>query len=993
MFKRLFGGFIDSNEKEVDKLKPVITKINALEPEFEKLSAEELKGKTVEFRERIIQTVASFKATVDEAKKALEEKRACEFDAANSLQQEEIARECKDLESQLKKRQDELKAAERKALDEILPEAFAAVREAAKRTLNQRHFDVQLIGGIILHQGKIAEMKTGEGKTLVATCPLYLNALTGKGVHLVTQNDYLARRDPYWMGPVYQALGMTVAAIFPMQVSTEHSPARLFDPDFESGDSHWRHYRNIQRKDAYSADVTYGTSAEFGFDYLRDNMVIEISQCVQRELNYAIVDEVDNLLIDEARTPLIISGPAEDSGNVYKTVNNIVSRMTMKVLPHEPVSFQEKEDDEKLKDEVDYVAYEKDHTVRETPRGQSKLARALNMTEEELFGGDIEELKPTSLEEAKLRNDIRSVYRKSMQSHALYKKDRDYVIRVNEETNKPEIIIVDEFTGRLMLGRRYSEGLHQAIEAKEGVPIQRESMTYATITIQNYFRMYAKLSGMTGTAVTEAEEFSKIYKLDVVVIPTNKPMIREDYQDRIYKDEDAKYNAVVREIEEVNKNGQPILVGTVSIEKSERLGEMLKRKGISARILNASPARLLEEAAIVSDAGKPKAVTIATNMAGRGVDIVLGGKEPNKSDYQEIKDWEKDHQAWQERHNKVLESGGLHVIGTERHEARRIDNQLRGRSGRQGDPGSTRFSVALDDDIMKRFGGERIKSIMNFVRMDPNTPIENGMVSKTIENSQVKVEGFHFDIRKHLVEFDDVVNKHREVIYDERRKIISGVDLKSNILSMVEKELQAIFGQHVGSKNNDEWDLKGLIAEVNTIFPVPKDLNVPALEVLDAKAIEEKLIEAMVKSYQDKENSSGAADMRLLERLVMLKIIDGLWVEHLTNMENQRQQANFATLQQMKAQDAYKRIGYEQFTLLTDSIQQEVARMIFHVNIRREEDKKISTPISRVAGTSGKQAKPAQRVINSEGARVKVGRNDPCPCGSGKKYKHCHGQD
>jgi preprotein translocase subunit SecA len=485
MFKRLFGGFIDSNEKEVDKLKPVITKINALEPEFEKLSAEELKGKTVEFRERIIQTVASFKATVDEAKKALEEKRACEFDAANSLQQEEIARECKDLESQLKKRQDELKAAERKALDEILPEAFAAVREAAKRTLNQRHFDVQLIGGIILHQGKIAEMKTGEGKTLVATCPLYLNALTGKGVHLVTQNDYLARRDPYWMGPVYQALGMTVAAIFPMQVSTEHSPARLFDPDFESGDSHWRHYRNIQRKDAYSADVTYGTSAEFGFDYLRDNMVIEISQCVQRELNYAIVDEVDNLLIDEARTPLIISGPAEDSGNVYKTVNNIVSRMTMKVLPHEPVSFQEKEDDEKLKDEVDYVAYEKDHTVRETPRGQSKLARALNMTEEELFGGDIEELKPTSLEEAKLRNDIRSVYRKSMQSHALYKKDRDYVIRVNEETNKPEIIIVDEFTGRLMLGRRYSEGLHQAIEAKEGVPIQRESMTYATITIRH----------------------------------------------------------------------------------------------------------------------------------------------------------------------------------------------------------------------------------------------------------------------------------------------------------------------------------------------------------------------------------------------------------------------------------------------------------------------------------------------------------------------------
>jgi preprotein translocase subunit SecA len=993
MFKRLFGGFIDSNEKEIDKLKPIIVKINALEAEYQKLSSDELKNKTVEFKARIAQSVASFKTVVDGAKKELEEKRRCEFDAANPLQQEDLSRECKDLEAQLKKRQEELKAAERKALDEVLPEAFAVVREAAKRTLNQRHFDVQLIGGIILHQGKIAEMKTGEGKTLVATCPLYLNSLTGKGVHLVTQNDYLARRDPYWMGPVYHALGVTVAAIFPMQVSTEHSPARLFDPTFESGDSHWRHYRNISRKEAYQADVTYGTSAEFGFDSLRDNMVIEISQCVQRDLNYAIVDEVDNLLIDEARTPLIISGPAEDSGNVYKTVNNIVSRMSMKVMPHEPVSFQEKEEDEKLREEFDYVAYEKDHTVRENPRGQEKLARSLNMTEEELFGGDSEELKPTTLEEAKLRNDIRSVFRKSMQAHALYKKDRDYVIRVNEETNKPEIIIVDEFTGRLMLGRRYSEGLHQAIEAKEGVPIQRESMTYATITIQNYFRMYAKLSGMTGTAVTEAEEFSKIYKLDVVVIPTNKPMVREDFQDRIFKDEEAKYNAVVREIEEVHKNGQPILVGTVSIVKSEHLGDMLKRKGISARILNASPARLLEEATIVADAGKPGAVTIATNMAGRGVDIVLGGKEPAKSDYLDIKDWEKDHQAWQERHNKVLESGGLHVIGTERHEARRIDNQLRGRSGRQGDPGSTRFSVALDDDIMKRFGGERIKSIMNFIRMDANTPIENSMVSKTIENSQVKVEGFHFDIRKHLVDFDDVVNKHREVIYDERRKIISGVDLKSNILNMLEKELKSIISHFVGSKSNDEWDLKSLIAELNVIFPVPRELNVAALEVLDSKAIEEKLIDAMDQAYQEKEKSAGPADMRLLERLVMLKIIDGLWVEHLTNMENQRQQANFATLQQMKAQDAYKKIGFEQFQQLTETIQQDVARMIFHVNIRREEDKKISTPISRVAGTSSKQAKPAQRITNSEGNRVKVGRNDPCPCGSGKKYKHCHGQE
>jgi preprotein translocase subunit SecA len=993
MFRRLFGGLIDSNEKEVDRLKPVIARINSLEAEYEKLSPEELKAKTAEFKARIAESVANFRAAVDQAKKELDEKRRCEIEADNLVQQEEISRECKDLEGQLKKRQDELKGAEKKALDEVLPEAFAAVREAAKRTLNQRHFDVQLIGGIILHQGKIAEMKTGEGKTLVATCPLYLNSLTGRGVHLVTQNDYLARRDPYWMGPVYNALGVSVASIFPMQVSSERSPARLFDPDFESGDTHWRHYRNISRQEAYQADIAYGTSAEFGFDYLRDNMVVEISQCVQRDSNYAIVDEVDNLLIDEARTPLIISGPAEDSGAIYKTVNNIVSRMTMKVMPHEPVSYEEKDEDEKLRDSVDFVAYEKDHTVRETPRGQEKLARSLNMTVDDLFGGDSDDQKPVTLEEAKLHNDIRSVFRKAMQAHALYKKDRDYVIRVSEETNKPEIIIVDEFTGRLMLGRRYSEGLHQAIEAKEGVPVQRESMTYATITIQNYFRMYSKLAGMTGTAVTEAEEFSKIYKLEVVLIPTNKPMIRDDFQDRIYKDESAKFNAVVREIEEVHKKGQPILVGTVSIEKSERLGEMLKRKGITARILNASPARLLEEAVIVSEAGKPGAVTIATNMAGRGVDIVLGGKEPQKGDYQNPAEWEKEHTAWLERHQKVLDAGGLHVIGTERHEARRIDNQLRGRSGRQGDPGSTRFYVALDDDIMKRFGGDRIKSVMNFIRMDPDTPIENGMVSKTIENSQVKVEGFHFDIRKHLVEFDDVVNRHREVIYNERQKIISGADLKGNILGMLEKELKTIIAQYIGSRGNDEWDVKGLLAELNTIFPIPKDLNVAALEALDSKAIEETIYQSMVKVYQEKEGTTGAADMRLLERLVMLKVIDGLWVEHLTNMENQRQQANFATLQQMKAQDAYKKIGYEQFQNLTETIQQEVARMIFHVNIQREEDKKISTPVSRVAGTSGKQARPAQRVLNAEGARVKVGRNDPCPCGSGKKYKHCHGKD
>ena len=659
MFRKLFGGLMDSNEKEIDRLQSTVEKINALEADFERLSDAELKAKTGEFKARIAQSTAQTKEEVEKAAAELAEKRRCESEAISEFDRGELTRDCKALEEQLKKLKDDLKQVEKRALDEILPEAFAAVREAAKRTIHQRHFDVQMIGGIVLHQGKIAEMKTGEGKTLVATCPLYLNSLTGRGVHLITVNDYLARRDPYWMGPIYQALGVTVASIYPMQTQTENTPSRLYDPSFESGDKAWLHFRTITRKEAYQADVTYGTSAEFGFDYLRDNMVIDLNQCVQRESFFGIVDEVDNLLIDEARTPLIISGPAEETGALYKAVNSVVGRMTMKILAHEPVSYQEKEEDEQLKDQVDFVAYEKDHVVKETPRGQEKLAKAFNMGIEDLFGGEIEDIKPLTFEETKLRNDIRSVFRQSMVAHSLYKKDRDYVIRVNEENNKPEIVIVDVFTGRLMLGRRYSEGLHQAIEAKENVPIQRESMTYATITIQNYFRMYSKLSGMTGTAVTEAEEFQKIYKLEVVIIPTNKPMVRRDAQDRIYKDEEAKFNAIAGEIEKVHQAEQPVLVGTVSIEKSERLGEILKRKGITARILNASPARLKEEAEIIRDAGKPGAVTIATNMAGRGVDIVLGGREPERPadelDPEASTKWQAAFQQWQENHQKVLE--------------------------------------------------------------------------------------------------------------------------------------------------------------------------------------------------------------------------------------------------------------------------------------------------------------------------------------------------
>jgi preprotein translocase subunit SecA len=993
VFKRLFGGLIDSNEKEINRLEIIVNQINDLEPEFVKLSLEELKSKTADLKTQIADATSSSKEAVEIARRELIEKRKCESEAVNSIMQEELSKECRDLEGQLKSRQDELRSTEKTILDKLLPQAFAAVREAAKRTIHQRHFDVQLMGGIVLHQGKIAEMRTGEGKTLVATCPLYLNSLAGRGSHLITVNDYLARRDPYWMGPIYHALGITVACIYPQQTPDEHLPARIFDPDFDSGDVFWKHYRPITRKQAYEADITYGTSAEFGFDYLRDNMVIDLSQCSQRELNFGIVDEVDNLLIDEARTPLIISGPAEDTGALYKAVDLAVRKMSYKLFPHEPISYQEKEEKERLREDIDFFAYEKEHAVEETHRGQEKLARAFNMKAEDLFGGESEEEQPLTFEQSKLRNDIRSVFRNSMVAQALYKNDRDYVIQENTETKKPEVIIVDTFTGRLMLGRRYSEGLHQAIEAKESVPIQRESKTYGTITIQNYFRMYPKLAGMTGTAVTEAEEFHKIYKLDVVVIPTNKPTIRKDFNDQIYRDKEAKFNAVAREIEEVHKKGQPILVGTVSIEKSEFLRDILKRKGVPFQILNAKEHE--KEATVIAEAGKPGAVTVATNMAGRGVDIVLGGKEPEKpvdTNPDVIKDWEKTRQEWEERHNQVLSMGGLHVIGTERHEARRIDNQLRGRSGRQGDPGSSRFYLALDDDIVKRFGGDRIKSIMSWIGMDAETPIENSMVSKTIEGSQVKVEGYHFDIRKHLVEYDDVVNKHRELMYAERRKILSGADLKTNILNMVEQEIRNIVAERIGSKTNDEWDMTGLIADLNTIipsktFPPSEDITPDLLAQLNPRTIEKILIEYARNSYDQKEKETGPQDMRLLERLVMLKIMDSLWIEHLTAMENMRQEANWQTLRQVKAVDAYKSQGYQQFQLLMDTIRQDVARTIFHVNIRREDDRKISTPLTKVAQNANKPVKVIPRV-----AGKKVGRNDPCPCGSGKKFKHCCGE-
>ena len=851
MFKKILGFIGDSNERELSRLKPTVDKINALEPQFEKLSDGELKAKTTEFRTRL---------------------------------------------------------ANEESLDSLLPEVFAAVREAARRTIKQRHFDVQLMGGIVLHQGKIAEMKTGEGKTLVATLPVSLNALAGKGVHVVTVNDYLAKRDTQWMGSIYNALGLSVACI-------QHEAAFQFDPTYESEDPSLKHLRPITRRQAYEADITHGTNNEFGFDYLRDNMVVDLSQCVQWELNYAIVDEVDNILIDEARTPLIISGAAEDATQKYYTFAKLIPR---------------------LRQGEDYVLEERTRSVTLTEAGLGKMEQWLHV--------------PNLYDPANYA--LTHYIDNALKAHVLFKKDRDYVVKDGE------VIIVDEFTGRLMHGRRYSEGLHQAIEAKEGVKIQRESVTMATITFQNYFRMYEKLAGMTGTAVTEAEEFDKIYKLDVVVIPTNKSLIREEYKDQIYKNEEAKFRAVVREIEQFYKEGRPVLVGTVSIEKSELLSQMLLRQGIQHQVLNAKQHE--KEAAIVAQAGRLKAVTIATNMAGRGVDIILGGTPDGK-----------DLAEWQDEHNKVVQLGGLHVVGTERHEARRIDNQLRGRAGRQGDPGSSRFYVSLEDDIMRRFGGDRVKGFMDWAGFDENTPIEHSLANKVIENSQTKVEAYHFDIRKHLVDYDDVVNKQREVIYGERRKILSGADLKANIQDMIREELRGLVNDHVPGGHGDEWNPDGFIAAVKAVLPLPSHFDKDTLVNMGRKEIEQKLLEHADSLYEEREKELTAQNMRVVERLVMLRAIDSRWIEHLTAMENMRQGIGLQSLAQRDPLVAYKKLGHETFQDLMGGVRHDIVHTIYRVNLVKQE-------------------KPKER----EKAPVAghTGRNDPCPCGSGKKYKKCCGK-
>ena len=877
MFKKLTNILIGSDERVVKKMTPMVEEVNALEAEFQGLSDEQLRAKTDEFKALV---------------------------------------------------------ADGEDIEDLLPEAFATVREAAKRTLGQRHFDVQLMGGNVLFRGQVAEMKTGEGKTLVATLAAYLSSLDGKGVHVVTVNDYLARRDAQWMGVIYHFLGVSVGVL-------QHETAYLYDPEVETEEPGMESLRAVGRREAYLAEITYGTNNEFGFDFLRDNMVVDLSQRVQRELAYAIVDEVDNILIDEARTPLIISGPAQQSPNEYLRFAKLAGSLTH---------------------QVDYTVDEKHRSVSLTGEGMERLER---------------QLKVSNLYDP-ANYDLVHFVENALKAEAIFHKDRQYVVKDGE------VVIVDEFTGRMMAGRRYSDGVHQAIEAKEGVKVQRETITYATVTLQNYFRMYKRLAGMTGTAETEAEELWKIYKLEVVVVPTNKPMVREDYSDFVYKTEDAKFKAVVSEIEERHRRGQPVLVGTTDIDKSEVLSEMLNRKGIAHEILNAK--QHAREATIVTQAGRLGAVTVATNMAGRGTDIVLGGNPAGMEISQE---------QWQKDHDRVVELGGLHIIGTERHDARRIDNQLRGRSGRQGDPGETRFYVALDDDLMRRFGGDRIRTIMDWAGLDDDVPIENRMITKSIGNAQVKVEAQHFDIRKHLVEYDDVVNTHRTVIYRERDKALGDSDLKANIQAMIGEELQLILDSHLADQAPQNWDTESLLREISTILPPPADLADPdELAEMPAQQIDERFLAHARQLYEAMEEEVEPERMRSVERQVMLRGIDINWVQHLTSMENLRQGIGLQAYGQRDPLVMYKSTGHELFQALQDNVRRNVVQTIHHVSVtpagngrrgqaRPQRSVGRESAMSRVVGQHGREAVAA-------GSR-KVGRNQACPCGSGKKYKRCHG--
>ncbi len=843
----------------------------------------------------------------------------------------------RELTVQFKKR-----VADGESLDDLLPEAFAVAREAAWRSLGMRPFDVQVIGGVVLHQGRIAEMKTGEGKTLAATMPAYLNALSGKGVHVVTVNDYLATRDQEWMGSIYRFLGLNVGLIV-------HGLSAQ------------------QRRVSYSADIVYGTNNEFGFDYLRDNMVIYREHLVQRPLYYAIVDEVDSILIDEARTPLIISGAAEKATELYGKFAAFVPR---------------------LKNEEHYTVDEKAHTVVLTEEGTARAEEFLkvdNLADEQNM-------------------ELSHHLNQALKAHVLMKKDRDYVVKDGE------VVIVDEFTGRLMFGRRYSEGLHQAIEAKEKVKVARESRTLASITFQNYFRMYEKLAGMTGTAVTEEEEFRKIYGMDVVIIPTNKQMVREDLSDAVYRTERGKFASVVEEIVQVHEKGQPILVGTISIEKSEELSQMLTRIGIRHHVLNAKHHE--KEAEIISQAGKFKALTIATNMAGRGTDIILGGnadrelerlsEDPDLTEEKKEAERHRIREEWQKEHEQVVSLGGLHIIGTERHESRRIDNQLRGRSGRQGDPGTSQFFVSLEDDLMRLFGSDNVKSIMEKLGMEENIPIEHPLISRAIENAQKKVEGRNFEIRKHILEYDDVLNQQREVIYRQRRQVLEGENLKDSIMEMIPEVVQGALQIYADEKiYQDDWDLSGLLSFGERVF-LPAGLwREEDLKGLSREELQTKLVDGACDFYNRREEEIGSEVMRELERVILLRTVDSKWMDHIDAMHELRQGVGLRAYGQQDPLVEYKYEGYEMFQGMIHSIQEDVVRLILHVQTSQTpERQRVATPVVTVKNRDGGAMGEARGISGEEtGKRVKqppatankIGRNDPCPCGSGKKYKKCCG--
>ena len=920
IFNKIFKSY---SEKEVKRVMPLVEKINSLEEDISKLTDNELKAKTQEFKERV--------------------------NGGESL-------------------------------DDILPEAFAVMREASKRVLGMRHFDVQLIGGIILHQGRIAEMKTGEGKTLVATLPAYLNALTGKGVHVVTVNDYLAKRDSEWMGKVYKFLGLTVGLVI-------------------SG------MNPLDKQKAYAADITYGTNNEFGFDYLRDNMVIYKNQAVQRDLNFAIVDEIDSILIDEARTPLIISGRANQSSDLYKKANDFVKRLTPKIIVEEDVKDEEQAQDN---ENYDYIVDLKAKSASLTAKGIEKAERTFNVDNLD------------DLDNSELVHHITQALR----AHGIMKKDIDYIVKDGE------VLIVDEFTGRVMYGRRYSNGLHQAIEAKEGVKIADESRTLATITFQNYFRMYNKLSGMTGTAMTEEVEFQEIYKLDVIAIPTNKPMVRKDLNDVIYKNEKAKFNAIVNEIKISHEKGQPVLVGTISIENSEKLSNILRKEGIPHQVLNAKFHE--KEAAIIAQAGKYGAVTISTNMAGRGTDIILGGNSEflakqemrkkgyseelieqanafNETDDEEILEARKTFKELEEKHNqeikeekeKVVAAGGLKIIGTERHESRRIDNQLRGRSGRQGDVGESRFFIGLDDNLMKIFGGDVITNVFNTLKADENMPIEAKVISKAVENAQKRVEGRNFSIRKNVLQYDDVMNTQRGIIYQQRKEVLDGKNLKESIQKMIKPVAENVTANFFN--NGESINKEAFMQEVKNSFGIEGLETINNDDLKQNDIIEE--IEAKAKEkYEQKEQEIGTDEMRELERVVMLKVVDQKWMDHIDAMDDLKEGIGLRAYGQKDPVAQYRIEGFDMFDEMVASIQTDVVKILLNIQkageLKREQNVKITSAAQATLNsinvvTENKQIPQSTTekkapVVNQG---PKVGRNDPCPCGSGKKYKNCCGKN